>query len=140
MLKFSETELRGVMVDGKPMLARVRMTATHDRPRNPIVWIDGPGVEPAWPTPPFGSVRGDSSDEDKAWKKFNREEIRLRRQVFTQLGFVGAFSRKAGCSCGCSPGFRTNDRSLIVRGEPSRVSNASYVHVQVKPLVRVFGR
>lgn len=45
--------------------------------------------------------------EDKEWRRYNREEIRIMKEVFSSFfsfnGKVG-FSRTAGCSCPCSPG------------------------------------
>jgi hypothetical protein len=68
--------------------------------------------------PPYGSVRGDGSDEDKAWAAFNRAEITAMRRKLAEVtpvleaayalpsGATWQFSRKAGCSmCDCSPGF-----------------------------------
>jgi hypothetical protein len=76
--------------------------------------------EPTFDHPGFGSVRGDGSDEDRAWKRYNREELRLQRELVAQayvavpelaadLGGL-SFSRKAGCSCGCFPGFIAEGR------------------------------
>lgn len=78
------------------------------------VFVSGQDA-PEFDNPPYGSTRGDGSDEDRAWKRYNREELRLQREVLAQataampelaeqLGKL-SFSRKAGCSCGCSPGF-----------------------------------
>lgn len=70
--------------------------------------------EPEWPVP-GPSVRGDGSDADRAWKRYNREERRLQREVIDEVlaqdtelaNHLGrlTWSRKAGCSCGCSPGW-----------------------------------
>ena len=62
--------------------------------------------------PEFGQ-RGIDAAVDKAWRQYNRDEVAIMRQ------YVGAavaglrlpiaeinFSQKAGCSCGCSSGFR----------------------------------
>lgn len=75
--------------------------------------------EPTWPIP-GSSTRGDGSEVDKAWKRYNREERRLQREVIDealaerpeladQLGKL-TWSRKAGCSCGCSPGWIAEGR------------------------------
>lgn len=82
------------------------------------VYVSGQD-EPTSPVP-GPSVRGDGSDADQAWRRYNREEIRLMREVVEeafaadpelaeQLGKV-VFSKKAGCSCGCSPGFIAEGR------------------------------
>ena len=55
---------------------------------------------------------GDFPKLDKAWKVFNREEVKVHREALEGAkakGFVkyskAIFSKKAGCGCGCSPGF-----------------------------------
>jgi hypothetical protein len=57
--------------------------------------------------PPY-SVKGDDLANDKAWRKYNKMESDLARAaidaVFPEFG-KSLFSRKAGCSCPCSPGF-----------------------------------
>jgi hypothetical protein len=64
--------------------------------------------------PSVYTSRGDFPALDKAFDKMNREIVAAKREVFEAalkaLGFEFAkgqvkFSRKAGCSCGCSPGF-----------------------------------
>lgn len=91
------------------------------RYRKPRVYTSGSAVDPDFDHPPYGSQRGDGSPEDKAWRRYNREEIRLQRALAARalealkahglqtygviVGTVETkFSRKAGCSCGCSPG------------------------------------
>lgn len=58
--------------------------------------------------------RGEFPNIDKAFDRMNREIVTHKRRVLvaflTQLGLDPAafdlkFSRKAGCRCGCSPGF-----------------------------------
>lgn len=82
--------------------------------------------------PPYGSVRGDGSDEDKAWRAFNRLESRTMSALIDAVlplvlaltaspaDLRYAFSRKAGCSCGCSPGFvvRNDFGTLRYLGSP----------------------
>lgn len=78
------------------------------------VFVSGE-AKPDMPVPPYGSTRGDGSAEDKAWKAYNRAEVANQRDLIeealaqnpelaTKLGKL-SFSRKAGCGCGCSPGF-----------------------------------
>jgi hypothetical protein len=58
------------------------------------------------------TTRGESIPMDKAWDKFNREIV-AKKKVILRNGLAALdlgsprllFSRKAGCSCGCSPGF-----------------------------------
>jgi hypothetical protein len=55
--------------------------------------------------------RGEFPELDKAWDAHNRAIIKAERDVLmpllkgTQFEGKASFSRKAGCSCGCSPGF-----------------------------------
>jgi len=66
---------------------------------------------------PLYTHRGDDPENDKAWKSYNRDEVRVMR-AFADRALPDAcnalgidvpielkYSRKAGCSCGCSPGF-----------------------------------
>lgn len=67
--------------------------------------------------PPY-TRKGDDPAVDARWDAFNRLEIELQRQLidaalpvlYPDLERVlihrKQFSRKAGCSCGCSPGWR----------------------------------
>lgn len=62
--------------------------------------------------PHVHTTRGQIPELDKAWDAANRDWIRMAREA-TVAGLVGAglavptlrFSKKAGCSCPCSPGF-----------------------------------
>lgn len=56
--------------------------------------------------------RGEFPEVDRAFDKMNRMIIRVQRQILDAalktLGVVvtkAEFSQKAGCRCGCSPGF-----------------------------------
>lgn len=63
------------------------------------------------------SKKGDLPLLDKAWKRFNRAEVEAERKVLDaallaieeDFGYISTdewrFSRHAGCSCPCSPGF-----------------------------------
>ena len=56
---------------------------------------------------------GDYPVLDKAWKKYNRELVKMMKEVAEKANLTNEsgqplklnYSRKAGCSCGCSPGF-----------------------------------
>lgn len=64
-----------------------------------------------------GYLDSNATDEEKEqnnkeWKKYNREEIKTMRIHLKDILAKNnieyeklSFSRKAGCSCGCSPGF-----------------------------------
>lgn len=103
------------------MKIHLRRETLRARYRKPRIYTSGSAIKPDFDHPPYGTKRGDGSDEDKAWRAYNREEIRLQRELATRalkalkehgLKTYGAtvgtvetrFSRKAGCSCGCSPG------------------------------------
>lgn len=66
--------------------------------------------------PPYGSQQGDGSPEDKAWKAYNKLELDAMREYALQAKSLlehrlhdviskVEFSRFAGCTCPCSPGF-----------------------------------
>jgi len=99
----------------------------QDRRAPKTVRVYAPSVEPEMEMPPFGR-KGENADNDKAWRDYNREELRLMREelelalkeakaeaavrdegvwapVIEALEMKLRFSRKAGCSCPCSPGF-----------------------------------
>lgn len=85
-----------------------------------IIYVDIPTPEQLgmMDRPPYGSKKGDGSAENLLWKRFNKLELKTQRaaiqayhneiaQVYSvkpELLTYG-FSRKAGCSCGCSPGW-----------------------------------
>lgn len=89
----------------------------RNRDRKTRAYVDIDPADVPMDHPPYGSVRGDGSDEDRAWRAFNRAETAAMRlklsRVTAVLEAAGGmpadaawhFSRKAGCSCGCSPGF-----------------------------------
>lgn len=68
--------------------------------------------------PPY-SRKGDTPEIDKAWRRYNKAELQIERDIITkavQGGLLDAglakelkWSRKAGCSCGCSPGWKARD-------------------------------
>jgi len=66
---------------------------------------------PEMPLPPYSS-KGVNEEIDKAWRQYNRTEIRIMRRyagkaVAKHYGYKVKmrFARSAGCRCGCSPGF-----------------------------------
>ena len=56
---------------------------------------------------PDYSIQGEDPLSDILWKKFNEMEISLEAYILENIlpDRVLKFSRKAGCSCGCSPGW-----------------------------------
>lgn len=58
------------------------------------------------------SSKGEYPELDKAWRKFNKAEAAQMKEILeAALPLLGLqetkfkFSTKAGCACGCSPGF-----------------------------------
>ena len=82
------------------------------------------GTSPDYDHPPY-SMKGDDPENDKAWRKYNRDKIVAMRELLDDIsGWLQSisngdlkyrFSRKAGCSCGCSPSFIA-DRALFFNG------------------------
>jgi hypothetical protein len=68
--------------------------------------------------PPY-SVKGDDKENDKLWRRYNKTEIRMQKEVIQMAAHAGMipselvnelkFSRKYLCSCGCSPGWVSKD-------------------------------
>jgi len=68
---------------------------------------------------PEWSLKGEDPANDKLWRKYNKMEISLQKDLINkaiELEMIPAnvmeglsFSRKAGCSCGCSPGWKSRD-------------------------------
>lgn len=94
----------------------VAVRNTERRGHKMRIYISGQ-PDPDLPTPPYGP-KGQNAENDAAWRKYNREELRIMREhVEWALGQLPGrpyavgdlrFSRKAGCGCGCSPGFVTS--------------------------------
>lgn len=71
------------------------------------------------------SAFASQEEEDAAWKAYNKREIdRMKMFIPFALAEAGldpftkvSWSRNAGCSCGCSPGF-------IVQGETTALKNS----------------
>ena len=68
---------------------------------------------------PEYSRKGENPELDKAWGKYNKVEVNIQKQLIDHAVSHGMieedlakelkWSRKAGCSCGCSPGWTTRD-------------------------------
>lgn len=79
------------------------------------------GTTPGYDAPRYSTI-GDDPENDKAWRKYNRDEVKAMRALLAELedelvdmfALVAApkysFSRRAGCSCPCSPGFVMDQR------------------------------
>lgn len=76
------------------------------------------------------TLRGQDLEMDKAWNQLNRRVVKNKRDLIQEvvtnplfenlpdeirsaLSSKLSFSRYAGCSCPCSPGFRTSDRRIL---------------------------
>lgn len=63
--------------------------------------------------------KGEFPEIDKEWKAYNKAELQIEKKIIAkavQDGLLDAklaqelkWSRKAGCSCGCSPGWKSRD-------------------------------
>ena len=75
---------------------------------------------------PAFSALGEDAALDAAWRRYNRAELAAMKRVLAAaqptlrelLGAVAdgcrwGFSRKAGCSCPCSPGFVDRERRYL---------------------------
>jgi hypothetical protein len=54
-----------------------------------------------------------------AWRRYHRAMIKLMNEVLQgtwnhDVPLVASFSRTAGCSCGCSPGFRLPNQHVDI--------------------------
>jgi hypothetical protein len=68
---------------------------------------------------PEPSVKGEDLENDKAWKKYNRAEVAIQKKIIDRAAEANLidkdivsklkWSRKAGCGCGCSPGWKLSD-------------------------------
>jgi len=68
---------------------------------------------------PEYSRKGDNPSLDKEWKQYNKAELLIQKRIINQAVRGGLleesfakglkFSRKAGCGCGCSPGWKAVD-------------------------------
>lgn len=86
-----------------------------------VLYVDAPDPEEfGYPTHPEYCLKGDNEKVDREWRKYNRLAVEIMKafafphlkEAMTALGINWLpdaseykFSRKAGCSCGCSPGF-----------------------------------
>lgn len=124
-----------IQFDGRTFTATssIRTRSFRDRNRfsKPKLFIfDAPNPEDlvtgGMERPPYGT-KGENAENDKAWRKYNRIELKAMRAFAEPIAaHYGAdkisYSRKAGCSCGCSPGF-------ILTGRHDLVGKDVYVRV-----------
>lgn len=120
-----------IVSDGKIITVTVRRTLPGERARL-RAYVDAPSPQDRgiMKQPPYSQV-GDDSENDKLWKKYNKAELAIEAEAFTAevqefilkaLRELGAswisnlidfskkqWNRKAGCSCGCSPGWLLRD-------------------------------
>lgn len=104
-----------VVAEGHTYAVEVDWNWPYDRKdygKSSRVYVSGE-PKPAWAHPPF-TFKGENPNMDLAWKAYNQEELRLQRAILepalraAELGFLLEgikWSRRAGCSCGCSPGW-----------------------------------
>lgn len=90
---------------------------SRDRAGKARVFVWG-APEPDDSNLPAPKERGVDPENDKAYDKHNRAVVRIQKAHLVaamELGLLPSteelrFSRKAGCSCPCSPGFIANIR------------------------------
>jgi len=85
-----------------------------------VIYVDIPYPEQLglMDRPPYGSKKGDGTPEDKQWAEYNKVEKATQLMVINACHDEIAaaygvppsrlrykFSRRAGCGCGCSPGW-----------------------------------
>jgi hypothetical protein len=68
---------------------------------------------------PEYSHKGEDKELDKEWRKYNKAELMIQKRIIDQAVQDGLldrnlaeelrWSRKAGCQCGCSPGWKSRD-------------------------------
>ena len=99
----------------------------YRRPRKTRIYVDCDidleiGIRPEY------SMRGDNPELDKEWDAYNRREVKAMKAIIKKV--LGEdvkvyFSRKAGCSCGCSAGF-------VYNGNTIRLNGADSIHISDK--------
>lgn len=72
-----------------------------------------------WNKQPEYSHKGEDLELDKEWRKYNKAELKIQKRIIDQAVQDGLldkdlaqelkWSRKAGCACGCSPGWKSRD-------------------------------
>jgi hypothetical protein len=96
---------------GKKVTITHKIRRNSDRPSKARAYVGFPTQEFCGDYPAY---TGDHEEAEKAWKVYNKREIAVMREILTLAGADIAdwsFSRKAGCGCGCSPGFRRRDET-----------------------------
>ncbi len=91
---------------------QIKWEQTYFKSRATRVFLSGQPT-PSWDHPPYGP-KGQNEENDKAWVKYNNEEVRIMR-AFLKLASEAnpdvpstgmRWDRRGGCSCPCSPCFR----------------------------------
>lgn len=103
-----ETTLHGQRVK---IEYRIRRNTERYSKARAYVWY--PTEQFCGEAPPF-SMKGEDPANDKAWRAYNKREVAVMRDILALLGVdttEWSFSRKAGCGCGCSPGFRRKNHN-----------------------------
>lgn len=103
-----------VVIDGHRYAVTTEVTPLlHRRPSDARAYVSGT-PSPLIPRPPLGWAKGLHPDIDAAWRVYNAAEERIWRAALEAVvEGKWAFSRKAGCPCGCSPGFINKTSALF---------------------------
>lgn len=101
-------------------------TRHYGKRRQHVVFVDG--TSPDYPAPPYSMI-GEDPENDMAWKVYNAEEVRLMKEAAsTALDLpvkAFKFSRKAGCTCPCSPGLLIEPTPQLTSGYATWVTVTS---------------
>jgi hypothetical protein len=112
VLEVGKSSLQTVEIDGEEFVVKVTRNGAYSYGNawKTRVFVGGQ-PDPKMPRPEY-TVIGESPENDRLWKQYNREEIKIHKAVASAVSKADErvtdlkFSRKAGCSCPCSPGFR----------------------------------
>ena len=117
-----DTRSRALTLNGHAV--KLYFAQPDDRRLYPVAYVSG--TKPDMDMPAYSTI-GVDPENDAAWRRYNRAEIKQQRLLLEEvlpglqhlLGYTApikaAFSRKAGCSCSCSPGFKL-DRPVYLDG------------------------
>lgn len=91
------------------------------RQKHTIVYINNPFTpeDLGLGDGPEYSPKGENPELDKAWRKYNKAKVNIQKQLINHAVCHGMieenlakelkWSRTAGCTCGCSPGWISKD-------------------------------
>lgn len=100
---------------------RISYPGYAQRREKSVIYVSSPSPDEVFGlAQPAPSCKGDDPENDRLWRKYNKAELAIQRgllqlkraELLKAFGFEGEnpdvvfkWSRTAGCSCGCSPGW-----------------------------------